>query len=201
MKAKLLALTVLCFSLVAVAPAQDKIDPAAKKSDEILSKLKQVTLIEYVVPLLLNKDQYKKLLTSLEKSRQRAIDMQRDEAKTLLALEKEYDPILNSGIKDAKIPSQESTKKIEQTILEFRQKRLGVMAKNIMEMFTMLSKELNAGQIKSAANSLPLKMYPPGIKLEEIDQDSKFRFFIESVFFDPDCYSLLVQLEKLAPKE
>ncbi|MFN3729820.1 MAG: hypothetical protein ACK4XJ_08935 [Fimbriimonadaceae bacterium] len=182
-----------------VAQAQEtEMARLAKQSDEVLSKMRQVQLLDYIVPLFLKKDQINKLLLEIEKARKAAQDQQKKEANQLAALRTKLDAALEGGFKDNKLPEKALLEEISGIFRTFEAERIAVMLKNVDQVTTVMEREMTEAQRKAAGNSLLPSMFPANVKIEELDEKRKFRFFVQFIFLDSEAYPVLVELAKKA---
>jgi hypothetical protein len=197
MKHLLICLSVL-LALVSSAPAQLASDDQAKRSDEILKKMRQIDLLNQMLPLALSKDQINKLLPSIEKARQRVKDQQKEEFKLMTQYEGKIDAAVKAGIDKGDVPDIALLRELNAVMTTMELRRDAVASENADAVLSEMKKALNAGQLKVAANSLNPKLFDPSVKVDEMTQDQKILFFVRNIMLDPHSYDLMRQLLKRA---
>src|SRR4051812_37834674 len=103
MKHLLICLSVM-LAFVSSASAQLAPSDQGKKSDEILKKMRQIDLLNQMLPMAMSKDQIGKLLPVIEKARQSVKDEQKFEYKQLLEVEGKVDAAIKAGVDKGEVP-------------------------------------------------------------------------------------------------
>lgn len=188
---------VAAFVGASVAVAWSQFTPAkAKKSEEILIKARQLDLLNHMLPLVMTKDQLNKVLAVVEKCRAKVDRIRLDEANELLKFEPKIIDALNRGVNKDLVPSKALMVELNKSFTMFSIRRSAAAGENADDVLVVMKKELNAGQLKTAANSHDLRVYDPNIDPSKVSEDDKLKFFIKDVILDPNCYDLLIKLTK-----
>ncbi|MBX3118256.1 MAG: hypothetical protein KF784_04265 [Fimbriimonadaceae bacterium] len=195
MKRVLLAV-LLIVSIVAAAPAQTVPDATAKRSDAILSRARQLDLLNHILPLVMTKDQIKQLLPAIEKCRAKVKQVIQREADNLKLVEIEIDRAYEDGVKKGAVPSKELLNKLNRLFIGFAILRDAAASENADDVLAVMKSALNEGQLKTASKSLDIKVYNPKAEPDKMSDDEKIKYFIRDVILDPLAYDLLVALSK-----
>lgn len=195
MKRILIALA-LVVSVAASASAQQVSDPVAKRSQAILEQARKLDLLNHLLPLVMTKDQIKQLLPAIEKCRSKVKQILQKEADDLKLVEIEIDKAYNDGVKKGAVPPKDLLNKLNRLFTAFAIRRDVAAAENADEVIAAMKANLNAGQMKTAANSLDIKVFQPQADPEKMSDDDKVRVFIREIILDPLAYDLLVALSK-----
>lgn len=186
------AISVLSVCLLGAAVAQQaKTDPY--KVQSILDTLAEIDSANQVLPLLLTKDQIKKLLPVLEKCRNNVRNQQKKEADRLKELRVEADKIDAEAIKGL-VPSQEFLDKVDRLFKKFDNERTGVTIANGLILRDALKDILNDGQRKAAIGVVDKIFNAQDKKWEEGTPDLKLQYFALSVLMGDRTYDLLTKL-------
>lgn len=180
-----------------VAFGQNAADVAmGQKSDEILLTMRKVQIMNQILPLVMDKEQIKKILPTVEKIRSKVREVQRTEFKQLQALENPTKFALDEALKQGRMPSKETLDKIAEFYGSAGVIRQAYVADNIEQVLAVMKATLNKGQLKAAANSLTLSFYEPNVKPEEATEDFRLRVFVREVMLDTVTYDLLLAMSK-----
>lgn len=166
----------------------------AKRSDEILKKMRQMELANQILPLVMTKEQLKQILPSIEKARANVRDLQNEEFETMRKFEERLDTAIKNATDKGQLPGQALLVEMNRLLMAFSLKRQAAASENVTTVLDVLNKTLNAGQLKAAANSLDLKLFDPSVKPEELTETVKVRFYVGQVLLDPLAYDLLVKM-------
>lgn len=190
---------IAAFAGASVAVAWSQFTPArAKKSDEILVKARQLDLLNHLLPLVMTKDQLNKVLTVVERCRAKVDRIRLDEANELLKYEPKIIDAIDRGVNKDLVPSKTLMVDLAKSFNAFSIRRQVAAGENADEVLAVMKKELNAGQLKAAANSHDHKVYDPNLDVSKLTEDDKLKFYIKDVILDPSCYELLIKLTKSA---
>ena len=167
----------------------------AKQSAATLDKMRQIDLLNHVLPLVMTKEQIRKLLPVIEKAR-RDVRTQEDlEAKILGQYAAKVDKAVQDGIDKGDVPNKELLRELNAVIRTFTMQRAAIASDNTDMVLEVVKTTLNSGQMKAAGNSLDFKLYNPNIKPEEVKDDDRLKLFIREILLDPLAYDLLVKLQ------
>lgn len=193
MKSVLIVLA-LMFALAGGASA-DQSDKS-KKATETLEKMRQLDLLNQLLPLVMTKDQIRQLLPSIEKAR-RDVKAQEDmEADLISKYAARVDEAVKNGTEKGDVPDKQFLKELNALVMTMSIKRNAVISDNTDLVLDQMKKVLNAGQIKAAANSLSPSIYLPGYKPEELTDEMKLKVFVREIMLDPLAYDILVKIQK-----
>lgn len=167
----------------------------AKKSDEILEKVKRVDLLNQILPLLLTKDQIKKILPALEKARQAVVDTNAKEFAELKKLEPKLDLALKDA-KEGKTPTREVLIEIASVFKGLEMYRKLVSENNTRDVLAAFTAATNEGQRKAAANSLRLELIDPSLDPKKMTEEEKLKTFVKIILLEPSAYNVLRDLSK-----
>lgn len=187
---------VLAAMSVTVALTQLSPDKA-KKSDEILVKIRQIDLLNFMVPLILTKDQINKLLVVVEKCRSKVDQVRNEEATELLKFDSKVTDAVNKGINKDITPGKTLMIELNNNITKFAFRRQLVADENADLVLAVFKKELNEGQRKAAMNAHDIKAFDPRVDVSKLTDDDKLKFFIKDVILDPYAYDLLMRMSKV----
>ncbi len=196
---RLLALLLgLCLALPILAqPTEAQV----KKSAEIQKKLRQLDILNQVLPVLMTKEQLDDVLKALAKARQKAMDVEKAEAEVMAEQEKKIDAALAAAKNEAKVPSDELVADLTKMFDRFDAFRKIVVEENTQIVTEALEKTLNKGQIKAAANALNLQWMNPGLETESLTDAQKLRLWARAVLLDPLAYDVLRELSRAKPED
>lgn len=183
---------VLWMSAAPAAYAQTPVPP----EENTLLKIKQLELLGQILPLLMTRDQLGKVLSAIERARARSRDMERSEAAQLRAMNAELDEALKAAYDEGHVPKADLLNRVQQMLWTFTVRRAALGAENEDAVLAVLRAELNAGQIKAAANALRPQAFAPGVRPEDLTDDDKLRIFVRVILLDADAYDVLVRLNR-----
>lgn len=166
----------------------------AKQSAATLDKMRQIDLLNHLLPLTMNKDQIRKILPSIEKARRDVKTQEDEEAKFLAESSAKVNKAVEEGIK-GDVPDKQLLRELNAMIRLFTMKRKEIGDDNAKMVLEVLKTTLNAGQLKVAGNTLDFKVYNPGIKPEEIKDEDRLTLFVREILLDPLAYDLLVKIQ------
>ena len=180
---------ILCLSLGALAQGPTPAD--VKKTTDVLEKMRQIDLLNQMLPLLLQKDQMKKLLDVIDKARRDVRTQEAEEAKLIAGYADRVNQAVTNGIEKGDVPDKALLKELNALIQLMTMKRRAIADDNTDMVLAVVKTTLNAGQIKAAANSLSTAYTNPGVKPEEVKEEDKLRFFVRDILLDPLAYDIL----------
>lgn len=196
MKQFALAIAVL-FSLFHVGRAQVTPEQRAK-SEAIMAKMRQIDMLNQLIPLVLTKEQIGKLLPAVEKARARVFQVQKEEAAALDKLDAKLTAAVNKSVDTGVPPSKEFMNELAEATFKWSLNRRVVIDENTDAVLKVFNEVLNAGQKKAAANSLAPQLIDPTIQVDKMTEADKIRFFVREIFLDPECYNVMLRLQKKA---
>ncbi len=188
---------VLGLAILAVAPmvwGQGLSDERGKKADQVLAKVRQIDLLNQILPILMTKDQLDKILPVLEKARQAVKDQQRREYEQLVKLEPDLDKAIKDGNDKGLVPGTDVIKKVFVVFKAFAITRKAIADDNTVNVMAIVKATLNAGQIRSMQNALSPGTFDPSLDASKMTDDEKLKFFVQNILLDPAAYDTLVKL-------
>jgi hypothetical protein len=194
----------LCLALTGGALAQDPVTPKGKRSDEIMIRMRQVDLLNRILPLLLTKAQLREILPAVEKARKKEREILALEDKDLATVADKLEEAVTKGIEAGVPPSKAFQMEIATFTNALYIRRQAALYEMIDEVYKAIDKQLDPGQKKVMANTLKPNLLDPKAKAEEMTDVDKIRFFIRMTLLDDAAYDVLKKLylrpEPPAPK-
>jgi len=185
-----LALMVFGTSIAGAPTIQKKPNPDA---DRIALKVRRIEILDQLLPVLMTKDQIKKLLPEIEKARQSEIDIQKDELDEMKAFEPKLDLALAAAIKEQKVPEDEFVIEYLKMFSKFSNKRKFFFTNSAKAIVVKMKEVMNSGQLKTAELSLNPLLF--GEKdPESMTSDEKLVLWAREVLLDRASYDLLVDM-------
>jgi len=194
MKSALIVVAVM-FAFIVGASSSLQTDKA-KQSSDTLEKMRQLDLLNQILPLVMTKDQIRQLLPTIEKARRDVKAEEDTEAGLIAQVAPEINAAVKAGIEKGEVPDKALLKKANAVIRTMAMRRNAIASDNVDMVLGEMKKILNAGQLKAAANSLSTSVYMPDVKPEEIKDDQKLQIFVREIMLDPLAYDILVKLQK-----
>lgn len=189
-----LALVLAVLTLVpCLAYAQQASNPVA---DRIAVKVRKLDLLNQILPVLMTKEQIRKLLPTIEKARQ----AERDQTAKELDIMKKYEGKLDAAISAAlnkkqvtKVEVLHDLRAMVRGISISRMAMVGTYSETVRKKFVEV---MNAGQVKAATNALDPRLVDPNADVSKMSSDQKLKMWVRGILLDPLAYDLLVQLSK-----
>ena len=182
----------LLFAVCLSTSATASVAPSQDVATRILTKLRQLDLLNQILPVLLTKEQLAKLLPVIEKAREASKATERIELDELKKLEAKLD----ADIKDAKekglVTAKERTSEYTRVLAALRKVREIMVNDQLETVLKSVEETLDEGQIKAATNSIQ----NPGDKESKLTDRDKLRRWVGAVLLDPLSYDLLLDLKK-----
>lgn len=196
MKKVFLAIALFSCVLGSMANAQTTKADAGKRADEILAKVHELDLLNQLLPVLMTKEQMRKILPSVEKAREMVKATEKGEAEQLEKLAAKIDPVLKEAYEKNKVPSQDVLLEYAKTFVKLRVVRRSVIESNTTAVLEVVQKTLDKGQLAAARNALDPKLIDPSLDKEKLSDDDKMRFWVKVILLDPQTYTILLKLSK-----
>lgn len=190
------ALLVLAVVAPSLAMAQTPDQERAKKSDQIMATMRQVDLLNQILPILLTKKQILDLLPSLETCQENTKKVQAQEAKDLMAEEKALEDSVTGAVDRGEMPTKELLAHEAKLLQAFTLRRRIAAGENIKTVYDACVKILNSGQMKVLANSLDPKYLDDTMHRDKMSDEELSKIFIREILLDPLAYGLLVKMSK-----
>lgn len=185
-----LTFSVACFAFAQVTPEQQKI------STRVMDKIQMIDLYNQLLPVLMTPTQIKAVLPTLEKYRSEFRKLELSEHNLLKALEKDLDASLADIKKSETVPEQAVVKKYLAHLQAFNITRQMAFTTFRNQVFAILKKELNAGQIAAAANTFAPRNLEGETDPKKFTEDQKLAYWMDTVLFEPLTYGILLELSK-----
>lgn len=177
----------LLVSVAGAQPAKDR----GEASANVLTKAAQLDLLRQILPLLFTKEQWRKLLPAVERARETVKSTERNEAEELIKLEKRVTDAYTGAMERGELPKAELLNEIHGKVRALEQTRRIMADKNVGEVTEAFEKVANAGQKKTAINSLNPKVFG---EVEKLNDEQKMRLFISEVLLHPLSYDIMRKL-------
>jgi len=183
----------ICLPLLLVATqASAQLDKdRADRSNAILIKAAQVDLLRQLLPLLFTKEQWRKVLPAVEAARETVKNTERLEAEELLKLEKKLNDAYTGAIERGELPKGELLSEVHGRMKAFTATRKMMADKNVGDVMAAFEKVANAGQRKTAMNTLDPRVFG---EVEKLDDTQKVRLFVSEVLLHPLAYEIMRKL-------
>jgi hypothetical protein len=198
---KTFAAIALTVALATSACAQVITTPKGPKSDEINVKITKLDLLLKILPLALSKDQYRGLLISVAKARQKERELLEKEDDTLEQLDPAISAALDAALTKGAYPGHDIQDQIAGKEKDGSIRRTILIAQLTENIYNDIAKSFNTGQIKVMAGSFDDRYIDPKAKKGDLKDDLKVRFYITNVFLDPWAFDVIGTLEGIAPAE
>ncbi|HCE01492.1 MAG TPA: hypothetical protein DER07_10675 [Armatimonadetes bacterium] len=190
--------TILVASLALAAAPQQATQPASQPDpkQDINYQIAKLDALNHVLPLLLTKDQANKILTALEKVREKERQVRKMEDDQLKPFRERIAKAIEDGEKKKLVPDRQLLADLAKLLGAFDRVRAATAEDNVSMIEETLKSTLNAGQLKTLAKSLDPRFFAPDLKIEEITDSERIRIFIRAILLQPATYDLLVELAK-----
>ena len=195
---KNLTRALFCVVLAAIASLAFTQSPADKAaaSDKVIDHIRQVDLLNHILPMLFTKAQLNAILPSIEKARQ-AVDQTHDhEYHVLIELDPKVTTAIDKAISDGQVPGRDFMKSLNDEFVKADRIRQAMGGHNEAIVYDAVVANLNSGQKKAMANDLDPATVTPGLKVETMSDEQKIKFYIRNILLDPLCYDLFLKLLK-----
>jgi len=179
-----------------LCPTPSSAQGSPDRALEIGKKIRQLDLLNQILPVLMTKEQIKLIIPVVAQARREERELAAKELKMMT----EKEAKITAAIKEAKdkklVPSRELVAELSQMYLAFSMARRIMAEAQIENIRTAMEKHLNKGQIKAAANALNPKIFDPKADLESITEAQKLKLWIQNILLDPLAYDLLIELSR-----
>jgi len=191
----------LCFCLVLAlvggASAQTVTSKGAQ-SDEVMTKIRQIDILNQILPLAIRKEQYNPILTALEKARQKEKAVRALEDDELSKLAPDITSAVKDGTEKGTFPNHDMLTKVAKALNQMALRRQQAINQMVDDFVAATTTVFDDGQKKVMENSLDKAALDPSLKPAEMSSDDKIHFFVKKVFMDSVAYDLLLKLQKIA---
>ncbi len=184
----------LCLATPTLARADEKTDVGT--ADRVLRKVRELDLLNQILPVLMTKKQLSAVLTEVEKARANVKKTEAAERDALKELEKKLDPAIESAYKEGKVPEVSVLSEYLVAFAKMNRARGIIIEMNTTNVLEVLKKTLNTGQLAAARNALNPKAFDPSADVTKMTDDEKLRYWVKMVLLDVAAYEVLVRLSK-----
>lgn len=167
-----------------------------QRAAQIGDKIRQVDLLNQILPVLMTKEQIRKILPSVDRARQAEKDLAAKELQMMKSKEAAIDAAIKEGKTGKMVPSAALLKDLSNMYVAFTAARKIMTAQSLEMVRKAMRANLNSGQIKAAANALNPKLFNPEADVSKMTEDQKLDMWIQLVMLDPLAYDLLLDLSK-----
>lgn len=165
---------------------------SADDATKVTVKMRQLDILNQILPVLMTPQQINKLLPAIEKSRAAEKKLQTSEAEQLKKLE----PKIDAALKDARDKSLVPSKELQLEVIGLLQKLAKDRASMVLEqneaVLKVVEETLDAGQIKAAANAITI----PDSEGSKLQDRARLSRWVRAVLMDPQAYDILVELSR-----
>lgn len=198
---RLIAVVLIGVVALTMGFAQVTKEERAAKSDAIQKKIRQLDLYNHLLPILLSKEQMRKILPAIQKARQLVTLQEKQELTELMGAEAKIDRALLEAKKDGKVPESTFLGTMASMMSKFNFQRQQVVNINLGMVSSAFREVLTPTQMKIAMNSLRIEQYDPTFDPKKFEKKEdlesfKFDFFVRMILLDPAVYDVLVELSK-----
>lgn len=169
--------------------------PINPKSTEIQTKIRQIDLMNNILPVLLKKDQLQQILPLIERARQAEANLMKQEEKVLRDLEPSVDGAIKEGTEKQVLAKPELITKILNAFKGMQLARQVLSEEHVEKLLKLCETILDEGQKKAAITALDPGFYKGKDPKTFSDRD-KLKFFVGGILMDPLSYDLLLKLNR-----
>lgn len=188
----LILLSLAAFSSAQSIPTETRI----RRSSEILGKLRQIEILNQILPVVMTKEQIRQLLPTLEEVRATVKKTEELEYEEIAKLEARVDTALKEAYEIGKVPTQELFTDYLKTFARLSKARQLIADVNSGKVLAKLKEILNEGQLKLAENALTIPLSDPSQDPTKLDAEKKQLYFVKQILLDPMTYDILIKLSK-----
>ncbi|MCX7801331.1 MAG: hypothetical protein N2109_13455 [Fimbriimonadales bacterium] len=190
--------TIVCLCLALLSGAQGATQPAAPPDpkQDVNYQIAKLDALNHILPLLLTRDQANKILSALEKAREKERQVRKVEDDQLKPFRERIAKAIEDGEKRKQVPDRQLLADLAKLLEAFDRVRAVTLNDNVAMIEETLRATLNSGQLKTMAKSLDPRFFAPDLKIEEITESERIRIFIRAILLQPSTYDLLVELAK-----
>ncbi|MBS1724405.1 MAG: hypothetical protein JSS66_15795 [Armatimonadetes bacterium] len=186
---KLRIVPLLLFPVLAAAASIARADDDATR---ILSKVRQLDLLNQMLPVLMTPEQIQHILPALEKARAADAANQKSELEQMKKIEAKVDAAIKEAKDKKLVPSRDLVEEVIKMVGGFQKQRANMILQQSEPVVRVVMATLDAGQVKAAANAIPVRDDPDNKLTEEM----KLGRWVRAVLMDPLAYDLLVEMSK-----
>lgn len=189
----------LCLLIPATSFAHQAVTTTnGAKSDATILKIRQIDMLNQLLPLGMKKDQYSPMLLAIEKCRANEKKIKEAEDVELAKLDADLDAAVKNAIEKGQYPPHAMEVHAANVINAMGVVRQYAINENVDTLYTAAKATFDEGQMTVMEKSLDVDKMDPSAKKEATDKPGKIRFFLRQIFLDPVTYDLLIKLQKNA---
>jgi len=192
---------ILCFSLVlalVTGASAQVVTPKGSQSDEVLLNIRKIDILNQLLPLAIRKDQFNAILTAMEKAKQKEKQLREQEDVDLAKIAPDLSDAVKEGTEKGTVPNHDMQVRVMKILNAMAIRRQVAIGEMVDDFVTATATVFDAGQKKVMQNSLDKAALDPTLKVSEMTDDAKLKFFVKKVFLDQVCYDMLLKLQKIA---
>ena len=186
---------VACFSVVS-AQSQVPTTPKAAKSEATMERVRKVDFLIQVLPLNLKKAQIDRVLTAIEKARDRERQVRIAEDDELAKVDEKLAAAVKEGIDKGVYPSRDLQQEVAKMFRTMALRRSIILNEMVDTFYQDVKNVLEPGQKTVMEKSLDAAALEPGLDVAKMDSEAKIKFFIKKIFMDSIAYDTLRELQK-----
>jgi len=173
-------------------------DPeVAARSQKVQENMRRIDLLMQLMPLIIRKDQFDKILPVYAKIKAEQRKVLEDEDKQLLALEAEVNESLKKARENGVFPKKDLVKKCILLVRALGIRRIMARGELSEMLYKTIDECFDSGQ-KKVMTSIDWKELDPSADLTGKSDADKMKFFNRVIFLDPLAYDILLDLDKKA---
>lgn len=188
----------LLMGVAGMAVAQSPADAAT--STRIQEKFRRMELLNLTLPVLMTQKQINGMLPLIEKSRKADQDLKAKEAALLKTLEADCDAAIKNGTTKRMVVPSPLMQKLQINLQGMAMARQIMVQEHLGAMVAYVKANLDASQQKVCTGLISASWINP-LEPDKVTDEQKLNFWVGNVILDPLCYSLLVEMAKVAPAE
>ena len=182
-------------SVCATAQVQTTV-PGSENADKIQKKVEELEILNQLLPVLITKDQLKKLLPVIEEGRKFERTLMKEEIKIMKGIEKTLDTAISEGYKMKKVPNKEVMTEVFTAYRSMANARAALVGMYVGKVLLVVNEDFDEGQRKAAAGAVLNSAFGPGADPEKITDDQRLQKWIQNVLLAPAAYPVLLKLYK-----
>jgi hypothetical protein len=186
-------------ALVAVTPAQAlPPTPKAAKSEATMAKIRQIDVLIQLLPLNLKKNQIDRLLLQQEKAKESERKIRMLEDDDLEKLEPRVSEALKAALEKGSYPPRELQLDVAKLTRAMSIRRQVAVGEMVDDFYKAVDEVMEPGQKTIMAKSLDIAVLDPSVKVAQMNDEAKIKFYIRRIFLDSTAYESLKELRKTA---
>lgn len=156
-------------------------------------KIKRLDLLNQIIPVLMTKQQMRKILPVVQKARQEEANLEKLEKAQM----QKFNARIDKAIKDAEekqvLPDTKLIVELRGLHSTLALARTVMIGQQVDKVITVMKDTLNEGQINSAVKSVDPATFGNGVK-PEMSDNAKLKLWVQFVLMDPIGYSIIYDM-------